>query len=129
MKRLLAVVAAFAVLAGTSLVAVGQFGDRELFVPPPDAVSEGFVREVVEGRYARARPYLMDPDSMSDEDMRRFEEAIESWIGGEPGEFEADIVSRDDTHALTTVRLSSARGSQALSFTLEFDDEWKIASR
>ena len=129
MKRLLAVVAAFAVLAGTSLVAVGQFGDRELFVPPPDAVSEGFVREVVEGRYGPARAYLENPDSMSDEDIRKFEEAIESWIGGEPGEVEAEVVSRDDTHALTTVRLSSARGSQALSFTLEFDDEWKIASR
>jgi hypothetical protein len=127
--RLLAVVAAFAVLAGAALVAVEQFGDRELFVPPPDAVAEGFVREVVEGRYDRARTYLTHPDSMSNDELRTFEKAIESWIGGEPSEVEAEVVSRDDARALTTVRLSSAHGSQALSFALEFDHEWKIASR
>jgi hypothetical protein len=128
-RRLLAVVAAFALLAGTSLVAVERCGDRELFVPPPDAVAEGFVREVVAGRYAQARTYLANPESMSDADVRQFENAIESWIGGEPSEVDAEVVSHDDTQALTTVHLSSARGSQALSFTLEFDKEWKIASR
>jgi hypothetical protein len=127
-RRLLSVVAAFAVLAGTGLVAVERFGDRELFVPPPDAVAEGFVREVVAGRYAGARTYLADPESMSDADVRKFDKAIESWIGGEPSEVEAKVVSRDHAQALTTVRLSSARGSQALSFKLEFDKEWKITS-
>ena len=34
--------------------------DRTMFVPPPEAVAESFMRQLATGRYARALPYLSD---------------------------------------------------------------------
>lgn len=126
MRELIAVTVCFALLAGGTLLAVEQFGDRELFVPPPDAVAEAFVRETITGRYVRAREYLADPESMTDDDVRALEQNIESWVG-EATEVEAEVLSRTDDRALANVRVSSGKGSQSLSFTLVFDQEWKIA--
>ena len=126
MKELAVVLICFALLLGATALAVETFGDRELMVSPPDAVAEGFVRETLTGRYARARQYLADPDSMSDDDVRALEQSIEARVG-DATEVEAEIVSRDDERALATVRVSSGQGSEALSYTLAFDSEWKIA--
>lgn len=35
-------------------------GDRQLFVPPPESVAEGFVRQLAARRYDRARPLLSE---------------------------------------------------------------------
>jgi hypothetical protein len=45
-----------------ALVAADVFGlgDRHILVSPPDAVTEGFVRELVTNRYEMALPYLSD---------------------------------------------------------------------
>lgn len=125
MKEAAVALLSFAVLFGATALAVETFGDRELMVSPPDAVAEGFVRETVTGRYARARQYLADPESTSDDDVREIEEFIESRVG-EPSEVEAELVSRDDQRALVTVRVSAAERSEALSYALVFDREWKI---
>lgn len=126
MRELIAVTVCFALLAGATWLATERFSDRELLVPPPDAVAEGFVRETITGRYARARQYLAEPESMTDDDVRAIEQQIESWVG-EPTEVEAEVLSRDDGQALANVRVSSAQGSQSLSYALVFDKEWKIA--
>lgn len=125
MKELLAVLAAFAVLAGAGTVAVETFGDRELFVPPPDAVAEGFTRETLAGRYARARPYLAEPESVSEPELRALEQRIEAEVK-EASEVEASVVSSDEERALVTVRVSSSTGSHASSYALVFRGEWKI---
>lgn len=117
--------AGFVVLAGTAMLAVETFGDRELFVPPPDAVAEGFIRETLAGRYARAKPYFAEPESVRERDLRALEQRIEAEVQ-EVSEVEASVVSRDDERALVTVRVSSSSGSHASSWSLMFDGEWKI---
>lgn len=121
MKQLLAIAISFALLLGASALAVGRFHDRELFVPPPDAVAEGFVRAVVCGRYEAARAYLDEPSSVREEELRALDESL-----GEASEVEAKLVSRDDARAVATVRVSGAEQSKALALELVFDKEWKI---
>jgi hypothetical protein len=122
MSRLLGVLAALGLLLGGSALAVHTLDDRELVIPPPDAVAEGFVREVVTGRYARARTYLAEPESRSDEQLQ----ALRETLGEDPTEIEAELVGRNDEQALANVRVSGGQGSQAVAFTLKFEEEWKI---
>ena len=121
MRQLFGVLIAFALLAGASVLAVERFGDRELFVSPPDAIAEDFVRAVVNGRYDQARAYLEEESSMAEEELRALDETL-----GEPSKIEAKVVWRDDTRALADVRVSDAEESQAMAFALLFENEWKI---
>lgn len=114
MRRLFGILIPFAVLLGASALAVERFHDRELFVSPPDAVAEQFVRALVNGRYDQAREYLADESSSL------------PAVLDDATEVEAKTVSRDDTRALVSVRVSSAERSEAVAFTLEFGREWKI---
>jgi hypothetical protein len=126
MKELLSVVVAVALVVGASALAVEQFGDRETFVPPPDSVAEGFVREVLMKRWDRARPYLAEPESMSNDDLRALEQSWESRVG-DPWIIEAETISRTNDRALASVRLQSEKGSDVVAFALVFDREWKIS--
>lgn len=124
MKEIAGVVVAMALLIGMSALAIERFDDRELFVSPPDAVAEGFVREVVTKRWDRARTYLVEPDSKSNAELETLQK---SW--GEPSGVEAEIVSRTEEQASVSVKLKSAKVSVVLAFELVFDGEWKIALR
>ena len=124
MKEIAGVVVAMVLLIGMSALAIERFDDRELFVSPPDAVAEGFVREVVTKRWDRARTYLVEPDSKSNAELETLQK---SW--GEPSTVDAEIVSRTDEQASVSVKLKSAKGSVMLAFELVFDGEWKIALR
>jgi len=119
--KLLGVATALGLLLGASALAIDRFDDRELFVPPPDVVAESYVRAIVTGRYSQARTYLTDESSVSDDELRALDHSL-----GEPTEVEAETLSRDDSSALATVRVSGGDGSHAIAFTLEFDREWKI---
>lgn len=57
--------------------------DRETLVPPPDAVVESFVRQLVSGRESRAIPYLAKSisGSVSEEELRRIEQSVEREVG------------------------------------------------
>lgn len=121
MKEAAIVLIAFALVLGGTALAVDVFHDRELTVPPPDAVAEGFVREVITGRYSRAKEYLAEPESRSEDDLRSLDEQL-----GDASEIEAELVSRDDEKALVTVRVSSKDASETLSYGLVFEGEWKI---
>jgi hypothetical protein len=121
MRQLLGIFVSFTLLAGASLLAVERLDDRELFVPPPDAVAEEFVRAVINGHYEPARSYLAEESSMPDDELRALQESL-----GDPSEIEAEVVSRDDTRALANVRVSGGGDSASVSFTLQFDQEWKI---
>ncbi|HVE71783.1 MAG TPA: hypothetical protein VNI54_10470 [Thermoanaerobaculia bacterium] len=104
-----------AALVGATALAV-SLGDRELFVPPPDAVAEGFVREVITGRYSRAQEYLSEP--RPEKELR----ALRETLGHDPTEVEAEVISRTDEEALVNVRTTEA----AVALALEFEGEWKI---
>jgi len=122
MKEIAGVTVAMALLIGISALAIERFDDRELFVSPPDAVAEGFVREVVTKRWDRARTYLVDPDSMSNAGIEALQKA---W--GDPSTLDAEMVTRTDERASVNVRWKSAEGSEVIAFELVFDGEWKIA--
>lgn len=128
MKEILSVALAVALLVGASALAVGQFDDRETFVSPPDAVAEGFVREVVMKRWDRARAYLVDPDAMSNTEVEALQKSWEQRVGN-PSMIEAEVVARTDEKALASVRMKSEKGSEAVAFSLVFEKEWKIVMR
>jgi len=124
MKEIAGVALATALLLGMSALAIDR-GDRATFVSPPDAVAEGFVREVVTKRWDRARTYLADPDSMSNAEIEGLQKSWEERLG-DPSEVDAELVSRTDEQAVVNVRLKSAKGSAVIPFALAFDGEWKI---
>jgi hypothetical protein len=115
MKRLVWVLGALAVLCGVCALAVKAANDRETLVPPPDAVAEGFTREVLTKRWDRANVYLVKP--VSDERLQQLQESLP-----DSSEVDAEIVARNDEHALVNVRVSSA----AVAYSLVFEEEWKI---
>lgn len=116
MKRLLWLVIALGVLWGICALAVETFNDRETLVPPPDAVAEGFTREVLTKRWDRAQKYLLEP--VDDERLKQLHDSLP-----DTSEVDAELIARTDEHALVNVRVSSA----AVAFSLQFDEEWKIA--
>ena len=128
MKELISVLVAMALVIAGSAFAVEHFEDRETFIPPPDAVAEGFVREVLMKRWDRARPYLAEPESMSNDDLEALEKQWESRAG-DPWVIESETISRTNDEALATVRMQSEKGSEAVSFAMVFDREWKIVTR
>ena len=118
MTRIFAITLAIAVLVAASTAAVELLHDRELFVPPPDSVAEQFVRAVMTRRYAPARGYLLQPDSVSREQLEELQSRL-----GEGENPDAEIVSRDEERATVDVRF------QETTFTipLEWDKEWRVA--
>ena len=123
MKELIGVLLASALLIGGTALAVTQFDDRALFVPPPDAVAEQFVRSVVTKRFDQAQACLAKP--VSTDELRELQKTIEQRTG-DPWEIEAETVTRGDRSALVHVQISSGKGSEALSFALQFDTGWKV---
>jgi hypothetical protein len=60
MRQAGGITAAVALAAAAVALFVIQRGDVGTFVPPPEAVVEGFMKEMASGRYSRAIPYLSD---------------------------------------------------------------------
>jgi len=119
MKHLLGVTIPIVLLGSIVAASVHLAEDRELFVSPPDAVAEGFIRAVITCRYDQARAFLADPNRVTND-------ALRAWRLGHPDRVEAEIVSRDSRRALVNVRLSSATSSDAFSLSLVFDREWRV---
>lgn len=112
-------------LIGISAAAVHAFGDRELFVSPPDAVAEGFYREVVTKRWSRAQEYLLEPGP--DEQLQQLEKSIDARLGRVTN-VGARIGSRDDEWANVYVTLESARGAIEVGTVVRWNgNEWKVA--
>jgi len=119
MKELVSVLAVMALLIGASALAVGPMRDRETFIPPPDAVAEGFLREVATKRWSCAREYLYTP--VADAELQELHRRI-----GDATQFEAETITRTADQALVTVRTASANQTNAIAFTLFFDRRWKV---
>jgi hypothetical protein len=82
-----ATVLALAVVAIVVFVAK----DRQTLVPPPEAVVEGFARQLAAGRAERAIPYLAESVSgkISAQKLREYEERVERELG-EVGDVRAE---------------------------------------
>lgn len=121
MKRLFAALLGIAALIGITAAAVHAFDDRELFVPPPDAVAEGFYREVIAKRWSRAQEYLLEP--VPEEELEKLAESL-----GEIDNVSAHTGSRDDDWANVFVTLESARGAVEVGTVVRWNgDEWKVS--
>lgn len=126
--RFAGVIAALSVLFGVSSLAE-HLGDRELFVGPPDAVAEGFVRKVVMERYEEAEMQLANAEKMREADLRTLRERLTRGVGALPSRYEAEVESLDGASARVKVTLSKNELSETFTFELVFDSVWKIVSR
>lgn len=128
MKAVAAVLGVAAVSLALVAWAVFVLGDRTVLVPPPEAVAEGFMRQLQTRRFEQARSYLARPAVRSAEDLRARLEALERAVGriqdvrgrrGTVGSLDASAVAD-----LTTA--DRARAEVAFSLRREHG-EWRIA--
>ena len=117
MTRVLAVLLPVAILTVACLCAVKLFDDRELFVSPPDAMAEGFTREVMTKRWARAREYLVTP--MPDAQLAELQSQLE-----EGANVDAETLAQDKERAQVEVRVKE----RTLRVAMVWDEGWKVAT-
>lgn len=128
MKSLLAVIAigAFSVAVSRAAIALG---DRGLFVPPPEAVCEGFLRKMAEHRYAQAKDDLastLDEDERTLEAIQASVETLYGTVEHVQGE-ESSLANDGEGIARSTVRFGA--GQRDVILDLRFENGlWKIAS-
>ena len=121
MKRLVLALIGVAALVGVCAAAVHGFDDRELFVSPPDAVAEGFYREVITKRWSRAEEYLLQP--VPQKDLEQLAEKL-----GDIDDVSARTGSRDDDWANVFVTLESPRGDIEVGTVVRWNgNEWKVS--
>jgi hypothetical protein len=124
MRRLVFVIAATAMMAGASALAV-RHGDRELTVPPPESIAESFMRNVLTHRYPRARDLVVEQNA-DEEAMRRLAQSIEQRLG-RVDDVSAETVSRTKEVALVNVRLKSASASDAVPLSMIWSNgAWNV---
>jgi hypothetical protein len=128
LKALLAEVALAAVVL-TIAAGATTLGDRSLFVPPPEAVSEDFLRKMAEHRYAQARNDLASGLTARERTLEDLQSALEASHGT------VENVQGDDSR-LSTDHESTARatlrfhyGNRQLTLPLRFENGlWKVSS-
>lgn len=131
MRSAAGVLLALGTALGVVAASVFGLGDRSVLVPPPEAVIEGFVRELATHRYSPALSYLR-PElarSAGADSLRVLASRLESRAGsirdvlGEPGR-------RDERRAEARAVVRAERVERlVLPFTLVFEEgAWSIAS-
>jgi hypothetical protein len=103
-------------------------GDRQLFVSPPEAVAESFVRHLAAGRYDRARGLLLDERSTTVEALRKLADSLDRRVVGIHA-VEGMSGTLDTTTATATVRIRGRRAEIAMPLSLAWSDgRWKVNS-
>lgn len=129
MKRILGIAAVSVILLILLAIVVLAGGDSATFVPPPEAVSEAFTRQLAAHRFAEAIPYLTErlAGRIRVDGLRREWEAFERASGraqdvrGEPG-------MRSDRSATASALVETRRARHRFSFDLSRQKGlWKIA--
>jgi hypothetical protein len=122
---LLAAVTALGLGLVAAIVVAG--GDTRTFVPPPESVSENFVRSMTTGRYDRALKYVDPGAAISGNVVRREAERLRerggavNHVEGEPGTI------RGDTATAAVVVRTERAGDLRLTFSLvRKHHEWRI---
>lgn len=120
-----------AVLVGLGLAAadVHVLRDNRTFIPPPDAVVEGFVRAVAMGREDQARPYLTEElaRKATEEELERYGKMIADGPGS-VRDIRGAIDRIEGDGATATVTCRSRTGEWRLRFGLRREEGlWRIA--
>ncbi len=127
MKELAKVVIITGLLIGAAAAAIHGFGDRELFVPPPDAVAEGFMREVTMKRFDQASSYLADSGS-THFDLPGLARNIER-THGYVDDINARTITSTKGRAVVRVQLRSALRTDSMAVTTVWEGHgWKVDS-
>jgi hypothetical protein len=122
----LVAVASALLIAGA---AVGPGGDDGLFVPPPEAAAESFLRAMAEHRYARARGHLAAGlESIEPGDLAALQARLERARGTVENVHGQDaVVTGKESTARVTLRFSGGDGQLDLPLRRE-KGLWKVAS-
>lgn len=121
---LLTVVATVAV----GVLAVDLTEDRQTLVPPPDAVAEQFVRQILAGRSEQALPFLSEKlrPRVSADRLDDLGGRLETELG-EVAKVSAELESISGDRAAASAALDGARGSRTFRFGLVREQgEWTI---
>ena len=128
MKALVAVMAIAVFTLAISRAAIA-LGDRTLFVPPPEAVCEDFLRKMAEHRYAQAKGDLASTLNEDERDLEAIQASVEASYGRVEhvqGEASQIVDGREGT-ARSSVRFGD--GPRDVILPLRFENGlWKISS-
>lgn len=127
--------AVFLIVVTCGLVFAGigtaiRLGDRSVLVPPPEAVAEGFVRQLETGRYSRAIPYLAaDLASRTTPDtLRILYESLQARAG-RIHEIRGDRERVGEDRAVALALLRTETGPDTLRFPMRREHGvWSIES-
>jgi hypothetical protein len=126
MRSLLVVAAVIAAALAVSFLSVAAHDDGTL-VPPPVAVTEGFLRALARHRYPQALA-LLDQDLRDVATLRAWQEAMESRYGT-VRDVHAEYGPRSGDRAVATARLTTRSGEVALALELVRQGaDWRIAA-
>jgi hypothetical protein len=128
-RAFLSVLGTIALLLGALGMDVSSLRDRSVFVPPPDAVSETFVRQVLLERYEPVRNFLTEDERsrVSIDSLVAFGDSLRRVAGKHP-QIATRVESMDDSMATAAAALTTDRGSEALRIQLRWDGTaWRIA--
>lgn len=117
-----------AILAALALVVAA--GDRRMFVPPPESVAGNFVRQLIAGRYDRARPLLSRHAAVSAElaKLETLAVELERSVGGSATHIEAEPLEMkaNIAEAIVTVH-GRSQAKTTITFALVREKGlWKI---
>jgi hypothetical protein len=129
MQALVAKTAVVVIVLGLLRLVVA-WGDRETFIPPPESVTEGFVRQLAAGRYDRALPFLSRQAGASTDatTLEVLAGELERSVGGAVEHIEAEPVEMTADLAETVARVRGRHHAQiTITFALVCEqDHWKI---
>jgi len=121
---------ALVIAIGMAVVATAVFAGRDtsVFVPPPDAVAEAFVRELGMARYELARRFLTNDleQQMSADDLRGGFEQLRQHTGKPDQVVTTPSMMTDDT-ARVLARLEGRQSTATMYVDLRREHgEWKV---
>ena len=129
MKRFFMVIGLVAIALGLLAVDVFGLGDRTVLTPPPEAVTEGFLREMTMKRYEPATAYLSSnlsrelPEARLEEIGRDLEARA-----GRISDVRAETLSMSGNYAEAVGLLKSDRAGE-LRFTIRLkweEGQWAV---
>lgn len=128
MRHILAILGTAAVALAIAAVVVGVVGDRETLVPPPEAVAEEFVRQLVTRRAVQVIPLLSDRlrELVTPEQLDRAGIALEAELG-EVTNVGSETEWIDGDRAAASSEPRGARGRTELRFEFSRENgKWTI---
>jgi hypothetical protein len=116
------------VIVAAIAIAARAVDDRRTLVPPPDAVAEEFVRQLVTGRSEQALPLLSEELKAAARPglLNEYGRQLEAELGG-VGNVSGELAGISGDRAEASAILDGARGTRRIRFGLRWQDgKWVI---